>query len=191
MTVERPIIFSGPMVRAILAKRKTQTRRPLRPQPSHYLPEWPPHWDKTIGGVMWGSMRGDHGFCCPYGKPGDRLWVRESFCDARGTAAGRILYRADGDVACRWTPSIHMPRAACRLELEVIGVRVERVQDIGSYDAIAEGIEPSDVGNAYEESIFNIAGFAALWDSINKKRGRGWDTNPWVWAVEFSALRVQ
>lgn len=159
---ERPILFSGPMVRAILAGKKTQTRRIANPA----------------------RVR------CPYGQAvGDRLWVRETWLIDRYD--GSTQYAASHPCPSappRWKPSIHMPRARCRLVLEVQFVRLESLQKITSDDAIAEGIEPSDVGDAREEAAFNIAAYAELWDSLNKKRGYGWDTNPLVWVIDFKRL---
>lgn len=202
---ERPILFSGPMVRAILAGTKTQTRRVVKPQPTHFL-----------GGP--GVTYSDGSECpltpciehpnkpfsveirCHYGQPGDRLWVRETW---RGAGAD-LMYRADdgdgfdgpphgsrgSDVP--WRPSIHMPRAASRITLEITGVRVERLQDISEADAIAEGAPPShrsidQISREYGFADFPRSWFGQLWDTIN---GAGaWDANPWVWVVEFK--RVQ
>lgn len=167
---EHPILFSGPMVRAILHGTKTQTRRALRPQPDRKL-DATVHYDRATGGAMWASIHGDHGTHCPYGKPGERLWVRETWRKAEGV----LQYRADPVTwgpTRKWTPAIHMPRVASRLTLEVTGVRVERLQDITERDAIDEG----ETGTS---------GYRLLWDDLNGKRGLGWSTNPWVWVVEF------
>lgn len=180
--VERPILFSGPMVSAILDGRKTQTRRVIKPQPlksSHYgdveeSDKYPGEWFQWEGGD-----RGES-FTCPYGNVGDRLWVRERFmAESRNT----IHYYADGwgysDCPdSRWKPSIHMPRWASRITLDVTGVRVQRVQDLSYDDAFAEGIPTPRDGCPIEE-------FAYLWDSINKKRGFEWELNPWVWVIGF------
>lgn len=123
---------------------------------------------------------------CPYGQTGDRLWVRESFCFRGETIEGRdrYRYRADENPATdgwRWTPSIHMPRVACRLVLEVTGVRDELLQNISLGDCEAEGcghVMPRSAQEVYRE----------LWDSLNAKRGFGWDVNPWVWVVEFKRI---
>ena len=165
---ERPIIFSGEMVRAILDGRKTQTRRVIKPQ---------------------------RDYCCLYGKPGDRLWVRETWClgdDLDGNEA--IYFRADappGDYI--WSPSIHMHREASRITLEVTDVRVERVQEISADDAEAEGIPTHVVEHTFrkcyrgagERAAKRIEYFSRLWDNLNAKRGYGWDANPWVWVVAF------
>lgn len=186
---ERPILFSGPMVRAILEGRKTQTRRVVKPQPSE-----PVTWG-CIGGKGFGFIAGDEMLRCPYGVPGDRLWVRESFSyDARWRyewwqETGErpdIWYWADGNPTDGdWTkpkPSIHMPRSASRITLEVKSVRVERLQDITPEDAEAEGIDEfmreKKLGGYYTTA------FSRLWESIN---GPGsWEQNPWVWVIEFS-----
>lgn len=187
---ERPILFSAPMVRAILAGTKTQTRRALRDQPCELL-------DFNRGALSIRVRRAVYqafspkfpSVCCPYGQPGDRLWVRESFCDARQAAAGRVLYQASGDTACGWKPSIHMPRWASRITLQVTNVRVERLQDISELDASAEGApELLSVDGGYVQHAMGCYrdGFQHLWTSIN---GPGsWDTNPWVWVVEFRRL---
>ena len=148
---------------------------------------------------------------CPI-APGDRLWVRESwglsyFFECKGDGLPRmkvaqddgyrIWYQAtcgdDADdtiigtnqyMAAKWRPSIHMPRWASRLTLEVTGVRVERVQEIGEYDAVCEGVSPS-IRGVLNDDCPTIDEFHRLWDSINDKRGYGWDVNPWVWVVEF------
>jgi hypothetical protein len=212
----RPILFSGPMVKAILDGRKTQTRRVIKPQLEERVS------DSGEQGLVWLSERSLRAgrrdwvlegmvSACPYGIPGVRLWVRETWAVRRLPAGLWVEYQADGHnarlpephehnirdeggkvdltryVADRWRPSIHMPRWASRITLEITGVRVERVQDISECDAKAEGAEAAsdDVlrdtprGNTYR------AGFARLWDSINGPRGYGWDVNPWVWVVEF------
>ena len=190
---ERPIIFSGPMVRAILAGTKTQTRRVVKFKPWHQIEEredgspWPWMYDD--------DRAADHWLPCPYGQAGDRLWVRESFCDARQAAAGRVLYRASGDTACGWKPSIHMPRFASRITLEITSVRVERLQDISEADAAAEGVTPKWEPGCSGRLMEALGGFsfrpaasayADLWESLH---GTGaWDANPWVWVVEFKRI---
>jgi hypothetical protein len=170
---EKPILFSAPMVRAILEGRKTMTRRVVKPQPES---------DQDDGHA--GLIQD-----CPYGQPGDRLWVRETF-STDGCACYEpcfcpsVWYKADDlsedkELQPKWCPSIFMPRWASRIILEVTGVRVERLQEITNAGALAEGIEPSGVPRTY------VGDFAALWDSLNAKRGYGWDTNPWVWVIGF------
>jgi len=212
---ERPILFSGPMVRAILEGRKTQTRRIVKPP-----------FEMIGNGYL---VRPDgHGgrfgpYPCPYGQPGDRLWVRESFCpfppDRHSSGPNRwvIIYAADATQAElsapddynpmlynyeRWTPSIHMPRWASRINLEVVSVRVQRLQDISEEDAMAEGVDfdhgwEDEPGFGYLDYLSGhdnfslltaVESFRTLWDSINADRGHGWDKNEWVWAVEFKRL---
>lgn len=197
---EFPILFSAPMVRAILEGRKTQTRRVITEQPLR--PEVAPHCEN--GWWMWRVWTPEntaHGMPsvrigdrrCPYGVAGDRLWVRETFHWSQAVLPGKPrrppMYRADGEAGVpKWTPAIHMPRAACRLELEVTGVRVERLQEISANDAKAEGIDEEDFGPPPESEGFEFdyrAGYQQLWDSLNEKRGFGWSTNPWCWVVEF------
>ena len=228
---ERPILFSGPMVRAILSGVKTQTRRVIKPQPVQYnRPDWPcTHgWREVpqMGGweISWNndSMTATEaiGEYCPYGKTGDQLWVRETW-RVNGNAhdyarAGKesVFYRADEDwnVDAGWRPSIFMPRWASRITLEVVSVRVQRLQGITSEDAQAEGIEVDICDNAIvtrdysrKEKWFQMwsddlpnyvdieqiaqASYRSLWDHINGKReGCAWQDNPWVWAVEFRAV---
>lgn len=184
---ERPIIMSAPMVRAILAGKKTQTRRVLRDQApidlgasanGTHLNRRPVHdHGKLVGHRMAPVL-------CPYGQSGDRLWVRETF--AKHPTAYRADFTDQRDIdVVRWTPAIHMPRSACRLVLDVMDVEVERLQDITSDDCVAEGIEPHDSGDAIEEATFNRAAYEELWDSLNAKRGYSWASNPWVWVVSF------
>ena len=159
---DRPIIFSGPMVRAILEGHKTQTRRVCKLQAFAYVPQYglyPPS---------------------PYGVPGDRLWVRETFMATLGgivfAADGGDHYGAGGKL--KWKPSLFMPRWASRLTLEIVNVCVERLQEISEDDAFAEGVNTGDwLGDPVGE-------YAKLWDSINAKRAP-WASNPWVWVVEF------
>jgi hypothetical protein len=122
----------------------------------------------------------------PY-QLGDTLWVRETWAystdyDGDVILNRKILYRADGEktiLPSTWRPSIHMPRWASRINLEVTGVRVERLKDITEEDALAEGVISSDYDKTYRYA------FSVLWDSINAKRGYGWAANPWVWVIEF------
>lgn len=141
---------------------------------------------------------------CPHGVPGDRLWVRETWYDnlgeVRTSADGRdeVYYRADGlpdmegeEHDLKWRPSIHMPRWASRLTLEIVDVKVERLQGISEEDAVAEGV--GEVGGAIVHRCDSdtkhpaaVYQFAQLWDSINgTKHGCSWQDNPWVWAIEF------
>ncbi len=230
----RPMLMSAPMVRAILAGTKTQTRRVVKPQPQRVDGGVPfgdaPAWAHAEPGCA--VMR------CPYGKPGDRLWVRETWgyfdpdcsgyeeeIEDRGKGPGlhcapemmqeghplrdfwrrRVAYAATWeepkfgngpDKPSRWRPSIHMPRWASRITLEVTGVRVERLQDISVADAIAEGIERSGECNwrdylDHPSNDFANArrSYRSLWEQINGPDS--WESNPWVWVVEFKRLEVQ
>lgn len=202
---ERPILFSAPMVRAILDGSKTQTRRVVKPQPSHRLVE--PRVGLTIGmdpaddGAVWYDSDGinpGRPVRCPYGRPLDRLWVRESWAtptsydamspseamaamaDRLPFGAPQVWYRAStrehNQASHRWRPSIHMPRRISRITLEITEVRVERVQEISEEDARAEGVD----------RLFTYRGvFQGLWNAINGPRGYGWDANPWVWVLTF------
>lgn len=195
---ERPILFSAPMVRAILAGTKTQTRRLMKPQPETQH-DGEPYWH--VGGYrVWGYRppsavplrAGGNPLPCPYGVPGDRLWVRETWAPlTKGFA-----YSADPiynySPAGRWTSSIHMPRTASRITLEVTGVRVERLQDISKGDALAEGIVPAGDGNGFQLADTThyggnpIDSYLSLWESINGPGSSA--ANPWVWVVEFLRL---
>jgi hypothetical protein len=227
---ERPIIFSAEMVRAILAGRKTQTRRIVKPDvaeaiqflgggvddapataDSFYI-EWitPEDDDGKPQPEQWClySMEYPEEGCCPlgkaYGRPGDLLWVREA-CRAEKLESGSdgVRYLADGaldqiensqDAAEQWlalhryrdkegatVPPIHMPRWASRITLAVGKTRIERLQDISSTDALAEGIEACSAAETGCKGAYRD-----LWDSIN---GAGsWDANPWVWVVEFQRV---
>ncbi len=201
---ERPILFSAPMVRALLAGTKTQTRRVLRPQPLGGVPELAQYL-VAHGHYRWHSDECEEGeaWKCPYGQPGDRLWVREAW-RILGDSPDDTLdmfdrddvqYRADDDQSYidKYRPSIHMPRRFSRITLEVAGVRVERLQDISEADAIAEGIH-KPAGSQFWHSDFNTQlpgdtpqwAYRNLWESIN---GHGsWDANPWVWCVSFRRI---
>jgi hypothetical protein len=192
------------MVLAIMDERKTQTRRIIKPQPisgKSYSE------DGTLRDWVEGLPR------CPYGQPGDRLWVREAWRPAYDAELFCCVeYRVDGlrrkpdavtltddqghrfadscpddpQLHMLWHPSIHMPRWASRLTLEVTAVRVERVQDISEADAQAEGVHPIvRPGLHGTEERYYYDAYRQLWDTINAKRGYGWEVNPWVWVVEF------
>jgi hypothetical protein len=158
---ERPILFSAPMVRALLEGRKTQTRRIVKPKPSHV------DAGGRTGAVI-GKFAGHVECLCPYGMPGELLWVRETFAKIPGQTRDWIEtdYRATythgdrlGDslgIKKKWTPSIHMPRAASRITLRITDVRVERLQSISEDDAIAEGIDGPAVRSVHNESTVAI-----------------------------------
>ena len=191
---ERPILFSAPMVRAILNGTKTQTRRAVKDR----------HIDSAPPACIFQWLRER----CTYGQPGDRLWVREAFmhepADYCWEASVSIpcrpaetVYRADHDGDTRgagWKPSIHMPRALSRILLEITSVRVEPLQDISEADAVAEGIARD--GDGYERFHVDpdapvgqsftrnpVLAYRGLWDYING--GGAWDKNPLVWVIEF------
>lgn len=200
---ERPILFSAPMVRAILAGRKTQTRRICKPQPDGY-------WNKATntfshvyqaGYMPWWQLGGIN-HKCPYGSPGDRLWVRETWAIASiydhlppsavcidlpkgpGRPPTKVKYPAtDAINGIRRRPSIHMPRWASRLTLEILNVCTEPLHDITEHDAWSEGCRDSEIPIKHKTAVdwFNF-----LWQSIN---GPGsWTRNPWVWVVKFAVV---
>lgn len=181
---EKPILFSGEMVRAILDGRKTQTRRVCKPE--HFNGSEMP-LDHTMENAI------QYGAKCPYGKVGDRLWVKETFApNGVGSALAelfqskqqpKIYYRAthEGAVSWNWKPSIFMRREYSRITLEIVSVRVERLNDISQSDAVAEGVAWS-----YDEQRSPCEAYQSLWESIN---GAGsWAVNPWVWVIEFKRV---
>lgn len=245
-TKDRPILFSGPMVRAILADAKTQTRRVVKPQP-----EWLPEVTqaRTTGPLVWpigaGGQQCGHPIKCPYGVPGDRLWVREEHyrfghwekVPGVKTATGRVKWQFVGDSdevlfeqprelsramnapyfdRPGWYKRVarHMPRWASRIDLEVTGVRVERLQDISESDAIAEGLTEyvwPEHTRSYPNVATQLACGTRFWNHVIQKRGRrgcvwdsakkafrefwqdingpqSWNANPWVWVVEFKRI---
>lgn len=202
---ERPILFSGPMVRAVLDGRKSQTRRVMKPQPVLYgnKSSFPGHFAECEG--RWSHVtpnpngtwnENSKPVKCPYGQPGDPLYVKQPWLaitqDGNRAVddwrkASRFIGRyTDGpDVRevywppTRWRNARFMPKVAARIWLRVTNVRVERVQDISEADTKSEGV-------VYPENAWSIANFVELWDSINKKLGFEWKSNPWVWVVEFT-----
>lgn len=216
---ERPILFSASMVRALLAGTKTQTRRAAKVESTLGIDSIlaPRRAGGHAATYLLPGQAAEAAVCCPYGQPGDRLWVRESwFPDppADGTWAyaawagcreGQIAgvpdrfrhpafccYAADwlhGEV--RWTPSIHMPRWASRILLEITGVRVERLQDINEMDAAAEGVATWAPGALSPDSLNADPSdqFRWLWSSINGPDS--WSANPWVWVVEFKVIKPE
>ena len=239
---ERPILFNAPMVRALLTGTKTQTRRVCKQadglsyvvacqDPKTYSEGQKAPW--TTPG-WFGDEEGDVQFCCSYGQPGDRLWVRENFqpfldddcdgdmrlanwktgkhyhCTYPATDGIHEFMDADDNLRSTVKPSIHMPRVASRILLEVTAVRVERLQDISEADAISEGVEKAYIDAAHRQrwvmyehddgtpgeeivryvgpshTLHPINSYKSLWLNIN---GPGsWDVNPWVWVIEFKRV---
>lgn len=196
------------MVQAVLEDRKTQARRVVKPQPCHDSGPWECHrFTKSVirkgmlepGPDVFGFADEDNGWVCPYGAPGDRLWVRETWADtSRESKKCPVSYRASWDAdddECRsfpWRPSIFMPRWASRIALEITGVRVQRVQDISEDDCKSEGIclqDPFTVPYRGEYMATAELRFSFLWDSINAKRGYPWASNPCVWVIEFKRIK--
>lgn len=228
---ERPILFSAPMVRAILEGRKTQTRRLVKRELKH--PGWTDYHlfgpsnnnpDATYKIIECGPDYPDDSddqVKCPYAdRPGDRLWVRETWQHSNFPFGpydqdANVFYRADyfndphgpdGEKSPEgkyrhWNPSIHMPRSASRINLQITGVRVERLQDISYEDAVAEGMyDPTTAAPFPHQSGETVAQYArrtgfpqrsyrTLWEELN---GSGsWDVNPWVWVIEFQPIEVK
>lgn len=214
---ERPILFSAPMVRALLDGSKTQTRRVVKPQPAGEIQRQVPGLDHWIDSKYWERKNqkenhgiGTRGFTCPHGKAGHRLWVREAwrviavadcFAPREITAASRIWYEAQGALPFhpsefgRLRPSMFMPRWASRITLEITGVRVERLQDISEADALAEGVVkgPDHYAPPVPEKVKAFYDTSArrayrhIWETIN---GPGsWAVNPWVWVIEFKVIK--
>lgn len=207
---ECQILFNGPMVRAILEGRKTQTRRVCRLQPHDAAGMvWWPDGAGTDTGTS-GGAPGIYLKKCPYGELGDRLWVREAFAysviDPEGLPPEDdpenydIIYRAtyqqgggwrggEGNpIKAPWKPSIHMPRWASRITLEITDVRVERLQDISEEDAQSEGVDGEKEAIESGLSWFDKPkrAFRFLWERVN---GSGsWEANPWVWVIEFKRV---
>lgn len=196
-SAERPILFSGSMVRAILSGQKTQTRRVIKPQPMELdCDDW--GWgfedqlfaaDDELREHLFHEVYGTKG--TPYGSVGGRLWVRETWrLIVSGRKAGGCEYRADDPGASGigflpWRPSIFMPREQSRITLEITDVRVQRLKDITVPDIKAEGVIPKTL--PYEAAI---AEWTRTWDAINAQRGFGWSVNPWVWALTFRRVEA-
>lgn len=197
---ERGILFQGPLVRALLAGTKTQTRR---------LPK-PPMTMTDRGGIAWRGcaygMRTDGSPYldellkrCPYGVPGDRLWVRETWDAPPGsTERAEVAYRADYERdpdGAKWRSSMYMPRWASRITLEVTEVRVQRLQEITEEDARAEGVTTGPQQGQLNGKPATLLptthrqAFIWLWDAINGERA-SWVSNPWVWCVTFKRVET-
>lgn len=201
---EHSIIFNGDMVRAILRGEKTQTRRPVKPQPAtgciysiNGAHNAALHLTDAGCQVRYIPPTGrskDHLLLCPFGQPGDRLWVRETFALGEPPYFG-VAYRADegdnpedvGGERQKWTPSIHMPRYLSRITLEITDINVERVQDITEDEAIKEGVVDPIMGT-YGLSPKTV--FRDMWNDIYAERGLGWNETPWVWAITFRRVET-
>lgn len=247
---ERPLVCTEESVRAILEKWKTQTRRIIKPQPIFCAKKQFDFMRTPESVYIWSPQKGEEWYAwesgrfqfddllittkCPYGQPGDRLWVKETWCEYGNIFNSHegYWYKASGidqlhmdkvkfDI-CKWKSPRFMPRRASRIMLEIDEVRVERLQEIPPDDVYAEGIENkrpaeeaicdycplperlrgvhcyggepvmcegSHCGNAMEAwEDEAVREYADLWNSINSKRGYGWDVNPWVWAIKFHIL---
>jgi len=197
---ERPINFNVEMIRSILEGRKSVTRRPVKNQVGDsvncgdgcYIPL--PTCER-VAHLHLNSILS----LCPFGVPGDRLWVREVWayngclnCGTPHYQASEPDYAQKSMMSDGWKSPVTMPRWASRITLEVTGVRVERVQDISEDDAKREGIKISGGWDAGEtEYGINYRGpFSHVWNSIYAAKGLGWDANPWVWVVEFTRVEV-
>ena len=187
---ETGMLFTSPMVRAILEGRKTQTRRVAKPV------KHPDLGNLYTPGALLREHEPQHVInrACPYGQPGDRIYVRETF--SQHPEWGQLAFRADGEEfedadgwlwEPKWMPSIHMPKELARIWLEVTGVRVERIQDISEADALAEGarFELASIDSVRIGATASfLSGFRNIWEST----GGDWDANPWVWAIDFKVL---
>jgi len=213
---EHPIIFTTELIPKILDGTKTQTRRPIKPQPIYQkgqpYSQWV--WNKksiTIPkgiregidyALWWDRVKNPESIIrfCPYGQIGDRLWVRETFDIGRDN---KVFYKADYNETMPrdmfgWKPSIHMPRWASRITLEITEIRVERLQEIMEEDALAEGITVlQGTWQRFDPETLKMIGepqpytaryhFEALWDSLNPKYP--WESNPWVWVIEWPSYK--
>lgn len=185
---ERGMIFNDEMVRAILGGNKTQTRRIVE--------------EKFYGRAVAAELLAKH---CPYGQPGDRIWVRETYrVHGKATDVATLVYRAsvrnswteqthrvpvevcNKPVSEKWTPSIHMPRWASRILLEITDVRVERLHDMSEADAKAEGATPATYKITPPEAVYRV-GFGDIWRSIYGQDN--WLSNPLVWVIEFKRIQ--
>lgn len=224
---EHPIIFKTEMVKAILEGKKTQTRRVMNPQPEegygsitvgYYHPtKVNKDGEQYPGDEVFGAYTddGEWGWISPYGQVGDHLWVRETWATSKrldrfspnyiGKAGTVALWYKTNDnqidnpieVRGKWRPSIHMPRWASRITLEITNIRVQRLQDVSADDAFEEGMSKeiaTHLGLSTHESQeeFNFTAcrrvFHELWDSINSKRGYSWGNNPFVWVLSFNKV---
>lgn len=204
----KPIICNSESVKAILDGRKTQDRRVIKPQPKEYQASVSEH----IRYIRWKDKIDANPTSfpvylkryCPYGIPGDKLWVRETWNaksidgiwwrDFKGDLADKVVfnwnlyYKASNDECEKWLSPIYMPKDFSRITLEIKDVRVERVQDIKPIDIIAEGIYEPHYNYTKIESIAASLRWEQVWNSINAKKGFGWNIDPWLWVLEFEKL---
>lgn len=211
---EIPILFSTPMVQAIIADRKTETRRTSGLDEINKNPD---DWEIDYVGKYWTNSKGYQVEClwisfgdpkkditqninikCPYGKPGDLLWVRETFVDIHDQT-NSWLYKADEmfngmeTFDWKWKPSIHMPKAAARIWLKVIDIKVERLHNITEESAISEGVLKRNndefwdyINGFFRKDILPTYSFKSLWKYINGEES--WKANPWIWVVKFKVV---
>lgn len=213
VTKERGILFSGPLVNTILADKKTETRRPVKRQPDNCRPDhvFAMHPDKFS--LQFGNEI--RAVACPYGVAGDRLYVRESLrfnpehqnvyyaADNKGVGDKIYARLCERDSILPSIPSIHMPRWASRIDLEIVFIGIERVQDISEEEARAEGVpgiihklDISAINLTAQGMMMSGAGspvyrdsFSDTWDTIYSKKGLGWKSNPFVWTIKFRRIK--
>lgn len=191
---ERPIIFNSDEVRAILDGRKTMMRRVIKPQP--YEIAYQDCYGNVESACFWrGEEHEDwpRPKDCPYGGPGDRLWVKETWRLPYGAPNRWVDYKADdARDGFKWCSPVRMPRWASRITLEIVSIYVERIQDIGWEDCVKEGVEEEidymqteDGEMPVVDAEATVDGFRCLWCARNSKCGYGWYADPWVWVIEF------
>ncbi len=199
------------MVRAVLDGRKSQTRRVIKIQSENK--DFAGGWQFTFSNkhpYKYASLEAiecDIESYCPYGQPGDRLWAKETFqihkwpsIFSSGSKIAKDPFSEDvviyykeavekqGEQFTNWKPSVHMPRWASRITLEITNVRVERVQDMKHEDFLTEGMNPCPKGHEPTECTCTMNQFQYLWHDLYSKKGYGWDKNPWVWVLEFKRI---
>jgi hypothetical protein len=202
---ETGLMFKGPLVRAILEGRKTQTRRVMKLNFNDRFSYMKTNLQAACNEIIefreqegtWFGLHGWNELCkctCPFGKPGDRIYVRETH--AHHPEFAQMAFRTDGEEfedadgwlwEPKWTPAIHMKKEEARIWLEITGVRVERLKNISEADAQAEGCSlecMAQTGDDSGSAIYGPGGFAALWGST----GGDWAANPWVWAIDFKTI---
>jgi len=190
----KPILFNTEMLKAVIDGRKTQTRRVVKSD-FHSRNIYNFHGDEISNRFEYTII--GHSFptytTCPYGKVGDRLWVGETFC----IDEDMIFFKADNTFkpyGLKWKPSIFMPRKASRITLEITDIRVERIKDTTIEDIKKEGVQSMAEKLNLDKELSGVTNghkwqWIYLWDSINKKRGYGWDTNCWVWVIVFKVVK--